>query len=156
MTEFLDYAEIYLTHGLAALRDAIRSKGTNTMPEYDNSNRIALWQESDRVYLGYGEYDGHKVHRAAVIKPSKAGSGPIAHLVMSYGETSDVKTIEAAIWMRDNGKLGGSTETHWLNVFKNEVEQGSNKPHLTIKFSEKEELEKTSLSESRPPVTAAI
>ncbi|MEM6260733.1 MAG: hypothetical protein AAGI37_20995 [Planctomycetota bacterium] len=137
MSQLFDYVEEYLNGGFAGLRAAIRTKGKLPMTEHDNSNRISLWEKADGIYQGYGEFCGKKVFRAVVLRNAR-DSGPVAYLLFS---DADGDAREVSIWQNEkvvDGRtekfLGGSTGDYWVNAYRNELEEGSKKPHLSIVF----------------------
>lgn len=128
----LTLATAFVADGLSAItRDTTMSE-----KQYDNSNQLGLWKVSEEgrsgYYSGYGDFDGEKAHDAYLIvnRRKESGRGAFATLIW---RTSDGWAKPVDIW-NNEGKLGGKMEGFWVNVYKNDVEEGSKRPALSVKF----------------------
>jgi len=140
MNQAIDRVSAFLDRGLDGLRDAIKQERQQDMSEqkqYDNSNQLGLWKvdEDGRTgyYRGYGDVGGEKVFEALLVVGPKTGKS----FASLHWRTGDGWQPGVDIWNND-GKLGGKTDDLWINVFKNEVEPGSKRPVLSVKFKAKE------------------
>lgn len=156
MDQAIDLATAFLDRGLDGLRDAIRKPNERqdmAEKQYDNSNQLGLWKVSEPgrsgYYNGYGEVGGDKVFDAYLIVNRKKENGKGAFATLIW-RTDKGWAVPVDIWNND-GKLGGSTEDLWVNVFKNEVAEGSNRPALTVRFKDKEPVG-AAASASQPDV----
>ena len=114
--------------------------------DYDNSNRLALWNPRDErrsgYYKGYGEIGGSKIYDAVlIVNESDKPNAPFAHLWWRTDKCPDGDALCTPLWNND-GKIGGRIEGWWLNVWKNE-----SGPPLTITFKQMEQQ----ASKSRKP-----
>ena len=150
LNDAIDYAAAFASGGMNHLRRMIRQKAE---PMSDYPNNIGLWKDGGRCFLGYGEYDGHRVHEAVVVKSKPGSSGPYARLYMRYDEGGSDRLVSVAIWEND-GKLGNAKDLHghFVNVWPNKEKKSPNGPDVTIKFVEKEQRDEPA---SREPAAAA-
>ena len=127
------------------------------MPEktYSNKNQLGLWKvdEAGRTgyYNGYGDIGGNKVYDAYLIVHSARNGGKGAFASLFFRTDDGWKGVD--IW-NNEGKLGGRMETEgfWVNVFKNDVESGSKRPALSVKFKPMEAAAAASAERSRSGV----
>lgn len=133
----IDYAAAFASGGMTHLRRIIRQKDT---PMSDYPNAIGLWKDGPRAFLGYGEYDGHRVHEAVLVKSKPGSNGPYARLYMRYDDGGEDVTISVAVWAND-GKLGNAKDLpgHFVNVYANKDKKSPNGPDVSVKFVEKEQ-----------------
>ena len=148
LNDAIDYAAAFASGGMNHLRRMIRQKD-RPMSQYPNA--IGLWKDGGRSFLGYGEFDGHRVHEAVIVKSKPGSSGPYARLYMRYDDGGSDKTVSVAIWEND-GKLGNAKDMpgHYVNVFANKDKKSANGPDVSVKFKEKEGRD----SFEREPVAA--
>lgn len=145
----IDYAAAFASGGMNLLRRTIRQKAS---PMSDYPNSIGLWKDGSRTFLGYGEYDGHRVHEAVLVK-SVRDSGPYARLYLRYDDDGKDRCVTLPVWAND-GKLGNAKDLpgHFVNVYANKDKKSSNGPDVSVKFVEKEQRDENA---SRDPVGAA-
>ena len=111
--------------------------------QYDDSNQIAMWPytgpnkaEVKGLYTGGGkkaDFNGDQVRSAALVqRERRSDSAPIADLSWY----TDDAAYACPIFRRDDGKLSGSIDGWWVNVWPNENDRG---PKYRVKFRVREE-----------------
>lgn len=84
-------------------------------------------------------FNGRKVYSATlVVNENPTGKQPQYELYWRTEDCAEGTAICTPIYKNEGDKVGGQTSTHWVNVFRNKVEQGSNKPEVSITFKAKQ------------------
>lgn len=139
LDDAINYAAAFASGGMNQLKAAIRQKAA-PMNESKFPNAVGLWKKGEGVYVGYGEYDGQRVHEAILIR-SDRDSGPYARLYLRIdGNDTSARTV--AIWRNDD-KLGNAKDMpgHFVNVYIERNKKSPNSPDVSVKFVEKEARE---------------
>lgn len=125
------------------------------MPEYDNSNRGALWATGKQGLAGKAKFGGSEFRAYLIATGTQNETAPSHMLFLDSGERDRNDAISIPLWRDDPGKpsfASGKYDGHFVNAYLNEVESGSTKPPISIQFKP---MQKQSGGAGRPAPTAA-